>query len=416
MMEDWRMANMVQNDKFNIELESDKGKEELLSYIKKKDIEFKEQDEERVLKRMRLLARELSFKDFTDLLKHFKKNTEEFETALDWLQRAKVYNERINHYYPLVRKNKSISEFAREVKKKKKKTRKGRPRRVLPNMQDMQVAYGEPTDTLNLELVLNVLEGKKINYQAYKINYLIRRLHHRMRRSNINSYRKYSELLEKDPEELILLVKSFSINVTRFFRNKDMYIALNKNILPQIFKEHQGSINIWSAGCAVGAEPYSLAMLVDSNSNAKDRRRVNIIATDISLEFLKRAKEGLFQKDLLKETSPNFTHAYFQKKGEEFRISPKLKMYIKFQTHDLRNPPPEKNLDLIMCRNVLIYFSHEESIKLFERMHKALKPNGYLVLGKCEMMRGKIRESFTVVDPKNRIYQKKLEKEKTSEL
>ena len=332
---------MVQKDKFNIELESDKGKEELLLYIKKRDIEFKEEDEERVLKRMRLLARELSFKTFSDLLEYFKKNSEEFETSLDWLQRAKVYNERINHYYPLVRKKRTISEFAQEVKKKKKKKKKGKTRRALTNLQNIQVSYGEPTDTVNLNLVLNVLERKKVNYQAYKLNYLIRRLHHRMRRCNINSYRKYSELLENDPEELILLLKSFSINVTRFFRNKDMYIALNKNILPRIFKEQQGSINIWSAGCAVGAEPYSLAMLVDSNSNAKDRRRVNIIATDISTEFLKRAKEGLFQQDLLKETSPNFTHAYFQKKGEEFRISPKLKMYIKFQTHDLRNPPPE---------------------------------------------------------------------------
>ena len=416
MMEVWRMVNMVQQDKFNIELETDEGKEELILYIKKRDIEFKEQDEERVLKRMRLIARELSFKNFSDLLEHFKKNSEEFETALDWLQRARVYNERINHYYPLVKRKKTISEFAQETKKNKKKAKKAKKRRILTNLQDLQVSFGEPTDPINLELVLNVLERKKVNYQAYKTNYLIRRLHHRMRRTDINSYRKYAELLEADPDELILLLKSFSINVTRFFRNKDMYTALNKNILPQIFKEHQGSINVWSAGCAVGAEPYSLAMLIDSNSSAKDRRRVNIIATDISMDFLKKAKEGLFQKDLLKETTPHLTNAYFQKKGQDYRISPKLKMYIKFQTHDLRNPPPVQNLDLIMCRNVLIYFSMEESIKLFERMHKALKPKGFLVLGKCEMMRGKIRESFTVVDPRNRIYQKKNSVSNKSEL
>ncbi|MCK5158465.1 MAG: hypothetical protein KAR08_04885, partial [Candidatus Heimdallarchaeota archaeon] len=290
------MVNMVQQDKFNIELETDEGKEELILYIKKRDIEFKEQDEERVLKRMRLIARELSFKNFSDLLEHFKKNSEEFETALDWLQRARVYNERINHYYPLVKRKKTISEFAQETKKNKKKAKKAKKRRILTNLQDLQVSFGEPTDPINLELVLNVLERKKVNYQAYKTNYLIRRLHHRMRRTDINSYRKYAELLEADPDELILLLKSFSINVTRFFRNKDMYTALNKNILPQIFKEHQGSINVWSAGCAVGAEPYSLAMLIDSNSSAKDRRRVNIIATDISMDFLKKAKEGLFQK------------------------------------------------------------------------------------------------------------------------
>ncbi len=397
---------MVQKDKFNIELESDKGKEELLIYIKKRDIEFKDQDEERVLKRMRLIARELSFKNFSDLLDHFKKNPEEFENALDWLQRAKVYNERINHYYPLVRRKKTISEYAQDIKKKKKKDKKSTKRRVISNLSEIQVSFGEPTDPNNLELVLDTLEKKKVNYKAYKTNYLIRRLHHRMRRCDLNSYRKYAELLEKDPDELILLLKSFSINVTRFFRNKDMYTALSNNILPQIFREQKGSIKIWSAGCAVGAEPYSIAMLLDSNSNAKDRRRVNIIATDISMDFLKKAKEGLFQEDLLKETSPNFIHAYFQKKGELYRVSPKLKMYMDFKTHDLRTPPPEQNLDLIMCRNVLIYFSPEESIKLFERMHRVLKLNGFLVLGKCEMMRGKVRESFKVVDPRNRIYQK----------
>ncbi|MHA1198299.1 MAG: CheR family methyltransferase [Candidatus Heimdallarchaeaceae archaeon] len=397
---------MVEKDKFDIELESDKGKEDLLLYIKKKDIDFKEQDEARVLKRMRLIARELSFKNFSDLLVHFKKNSEEFDNALDWLQRAKVYNERINHYYPLVRKNKTITEYAQDVKKKKKKEKKGKKKRLLTNLPELQVTFGEPTDPINLELVLNVLDKKKINYQAYKANYLIRRLHHRMRRCDLSSYRKYAELLEKDPDEIILLVKSFSINVTRFFRNKDMYTALNNNIFPRIFKEQNGSINIWSAGCAVGAEPYSLAMLIDNNSSAKDRRRVNIIATDISMEFLKKAKEGLFQADLLKESSPTLTNAYFQKKGDDYRISPKLKMYINFKTHDLRNPPPAQDLDLILCRNVLIYFSQEESIKLFERMHKVLKINGYLVVGKCEMMRGKIRESFKVVDPRNRIYQK----------
>ena len=399
---------MAQKEKFDIELESDVGKEELLLFIKKRDIEYKAEFEERILKRMRFIARELSYKNFSELLKHFKNNPEDFESALDWLQRGRVYNERINIYYPLVKRKKTISEYAKMAKKKKKKSDKTKRKRRLDNLlKELPVTYGDPVDPENLNKLLEVLDKKKVNYQAYKSNYLLRRIHHRMRRNGIDSYKEYSELVDQDPDELVLLLKSFSINVTRFFRNKDMYKALDANILPQIYKEKGGSINIWSAGCAVGAEPYSIAMLIDAKYNTKDKRRTNIIATDISLDFIKKAKEGIFSDDLLKETTPEKLHAYFQKKSGNFLISPKLKMYIKFQTHDLRTPTPAHNLDLILCRNVLIYFSQEESIKLFERLHKALKPKGFLVLGKCEMMRGPVREEFEVVDARNRIYQKK---------
>lgn len=399
---------MVQNEKFDIELETDVGKEEILQFIRKKNIEYKTEDEERILRRMRFIAREFSFKDFSELLKHLKQNPEDCESALDWLQRGKVYNERIDHYYPLVKRKKTISEYAQMVKKKKKSSDKTKRKRKLNSLlKDLPVTFGDPVDPDNLIKLLEVLDRKKVNYKAYKTNYLLRRIHHRMRRNDLDSYKSYSELVDHDPDELVLLLKSFSINVTRFFRNKDMYKALDKNILPQIFKEINGSINIWSAGCAVGAEPYSIAMLIDSKYNTKDKRRVNIIATDISLDFLKKAKEGMFDADLLKETSPDKLHAYFQKKREKYLISQKLKMYIQFKTHDLRTPAPVHNLDLILCRNVLIYFSQEESIKLFERMHKALKPKGFLVLGKCEMMRGKVRDEFEVVDARNRIYQKK---------
>ncbi len=394
---------MAKTDKFDISIESDNGKTEILEYLKKNDIFFNSRDETRILERMRFVARKYELKSYLELLDNFKSDPDIFRDAVDWLKRGKVYDENVAKFHPLINRVTTLKDFTQVTEKKKPQKKVRKPSVFIPEFKS---PFRDPKDPQNFELVLNILTENKINYGAYKDKYLIRRIHVRMRRLDLETYREYAEFMKKNPSEINQLQDSLSINVTRFFRDKEMYDVLQKIVLPDVFRTTEGKIKIWSAGCAVGAEPYSIAMIIDQCFDLRDKRRVEILATDISYELLSKAKTGLYYKELLQETPPTETQKYFQKRGENYQISQILKQYIDFQAHDLRNPPPSSGFDLILCRNVLIYFSQEQTEKLFERMHKALKPNGYLILGKCEMMRGETRKEFEIIDSRNRIYKK----------
>ncbi len=395
---------MVNKGKFDIEIESDKGKEDILSFINNHNFNFKLEDEERIIERLRFIARKNNFKNFEELLSLFKKDKGVVDDTLEFLNKGVIYNQKTGDFSPLIKRKKSIQDYVDDKREPKKKKKKKRRRRII-NSPQQSVIFNNPTDTENINRILRIMEKHNINHEVYKTSYLMRRLHHRMRRLNIDRYYDYARYLETDLNESSHLHKSLSINVTRFFRNKDMYEILRDSVLSEVF-EFKGSIKIWSAGCAVGCEPYSVAMLIDRHFNEKDKRRVSITASDISYEFIDKAREGLFGKDLLKETDKLYLLKYFQLRGEKYRISPTLSRYIHFRTHDLQVKPPIINLNLILCRNVLIYFSKEQSKELFVNLANVLKPGGFLILGKSEIMRGAVRDEFEVYDANTRIYRK----------
>jgi len=410
--------NLVDTRKFSISLETDAGKEELLKYVRR-EVNIKEEHEERVLKRFRLLARKLKYKSFLELLEYLKKSPEAFSVGLDWLKRGKVFDESKKQYTQLVDKKKKLTAYAqskprmqssrqrRERRRRRAEILRSQALREQGQTDDGTINIKDPIDPENLELVLRVMTDNNINQDAYKTNYIIRRLNHRMRRTSHPTYKAYAEFLMINREEVTNLQKSLSINVTHFFRDKEVFKAIERKVLPEIFSENTGPINIWSAGCAMGAEPYTIAMIIDNSFKAKDKLRTNILATDISYELISKAKERVFYPDLLRETDKKLILKYFTKKRDEYLLSAVLNRYIEYKVHDLQTTPPARNLDLILCRNVLIYFSVEQTQILFERFYKALKKGGILVIGKCEILRGEIRKSFEVIDSKNRIYQKK---------
>ena len=255
---------------------------------------------------------------------------------------------------------------------------------------------------------MNFLSMKNTNFQAYKENYFLRRLQIRMRKVNTQSYREYRKYLETNPKELDLLVDCLSVNVTRFFRDKELFTRLEHDILPNLLVNKSKMVQIWSAGCAVGPEPYSIAIVIMKLSRNSLFNNVNILATDISQDFLNQAKEGRYTKDYLCEMDPSQIQTYFKPVNQElFEFSSQIRSVVEFKRHDLRATPPARDFDLIMCRNVLIYFSKPQSISLFQRFHSVLNSHGYLVLGKCELLPPVVRDKFEIIDVHNRIYQRK---------
>ena len=391
--------------KFSINLETDEGLKELLHYLRTQDLEYAPQDEKRIVKRLRLYTRRLGLKNYSELIIRLKDDDTIFKQLIQWLESGRTYNSDKKSYFPLMKKRgitKRLSSYSST--EKKKKNQESEPQSLIPPL----MIKDSPKDVKKLTLILSFLSKKNINYQAYKQNYFFRRLHARMHKAKTQSYADYFKILKSDSNEFNLLLASFSINVTRFFRDKELFLALEKEVLAGLFKDRKNPVRIWSAGCCTGPEPYSLAMLISSMQEKENIRKTYLLATDVNLKFLHEAKEGIFLSDSLKEVDKSRIQRFFRPTNTgEFRIVPEIRQMVTFQQHDLRTAPPANNFDLIMCRNVLIYFSRAQSDEFFKRFLSVLKPDGYLILGKCEILPQTIKDNFIVMDTRNRIYKRK---------
>ncbi len=235
------------------------------------------------------------------------------------------------------------------------------------------------------------------NLDHYKIKPLRRRIHSRMRRLGIDNYKDYTNYLATNKDEVTILEEALTINLTRFFRNKAVFEYIKDEILPSL-----NNPSIWSAGCASGAEPFTLAILChEQNLNC------SIVGTDIDTESIKKAREGIYDIFSMKEVEPDIQKKYFKKVGKNYKIIDKIKERVKFQQLDLKDISFESGFDLIICRNVLIYLSREFQEQTLLCFHKALKPGGYLILGKVESLVGQAKELFNPLNLKNRIYDKR---------
>lgn len=394
------------DDKFAIQLESDKGLDNLLIYLKK-EIKMPSFGLNDSKTNLRLLKRKFGFYNYEEMLDELEKNQDLFNNVVQFLNdlQSSTPKELQSSTFSIKRKMTLKDYINTSRKDKKHKRKKKKTRRKIQVLDNDFFSFSVPQDIDNFQLVLSFLSKNNINYEAYKENYFIRRIQTRLRKLGLNSYSEYYNHLRKTPEELKLLVSSFSINVTHFFRDRDLFINLQSKVLPLLLDSE--NVSIWSAGCAIGPEPYSIAMLIDRLGVRKEQKNIRILATDLSQEFLKQAKLGKYPQDLLKELDQSEIEDFFFKlENNEFQISDEIKQYVTFKTHDLRTPPPANNFDLILCRNVLIYFSRSQSKELFIRFHHALKPNGFLAIGSCELIHPGLKEKFKIVDSQNRIYQR----------
>lgn len=378
--------------------------EELLNFLHKKGISYDPENENRVINRLRFTKTQLGLTTYKELLARIQEDAAAYQNMVAWLEKGQIRDGTNRTFNPLVSRKMTLSDYARVQPKARKKKRKYRN---LKQLSDMDFGAKPPPDPENIPLILDILSSQNVNFQAYKKNYFTRRLQGRMRRLELTTYLEYSKYLETHLTEKDELIDTFSINVTHFFRDKELFKALENDILPQILAKSRRPIRIWSAGCAVGCEPYSIAILIDKIGSNLRRSEVRILATDLSQDFLDQAKEGQYGTESFREMEVSVFQTYFTRISSGiFQLLPDMRRIVEFRYHDLRSNPPNSKFDLILCRNVLIYFSRSQAELLFQRFYSVLNPGAFLAIGKCELLHPIVRDKFTTVDPQNRIYQR----------
>ncbi|MFC7069921.1 CheR family methyltransferase [Halobaculum lipolyticum] len=242
----------------------------------------------------------------------------------------------------------------------------------------------------------------------YNEAYLGRRVAARMQRRDADDHDDYRRILERDDDEREALLDALTINVTGFFRDPDMWADL-RPVLRELCEENgRAGVDVWSAPCADGREPYSLSMLA-ADDRGVDERRVRITAIDISEEALAAARAGVYETtrttNIGEELSPlSDPTAYVEQEEDVFRVRESVKSRIEFEQYDLVRDGPKADMDLVFCRNLLIYIDTEYKGRLFETLRDSLRPGGYLVLGKTETVPPGMREEFEPVAKRSRIY------------
>jgi two-component system, chemotaxis family, CheB/CheR fusion protein len=245
------------------------------------------------------------------------------------------------------------------------------------------------------------------DFSEYKEKTLVRRIQRRMQVLQIDNVLDYIERLRQEPEQLDLLFRDLLIGVTHFFRDPDAFAVLEREVMPKLVasKQNAGEIRIWVAGCATGEEAYSIAILLkEAMLKAEVAPKVQIFATDLDEHAVAIARHGRYRKPLA-EVSPDRLERWFVKEGEDYCVIRDVREMCVFSVHNLTKDPPFAKLDLLSCRNLLIYFDAPLQNRLMRTFHYALRPDGYLVLGASE---GVSRQGglFTVLDKKYRLFQR----------
>ena len=257
-------------------------------------------------------------------------------------------------------------------------------------------------------LLEKVYRERGFDFRGYKETTLTRRLARRLRARGAETYADYARVLDQDPAEYDKLFDDLTINVTSFFRDDVAFRALEKVVLPTLITSPPHPLRIWSAGCATGEEPYSIAMLLlETLGTMVDEFEITIVATDIDAKALDRAQEGLFGPKEVEGIRPAWLDRYFVAEGEGFRVRPALRQLATFEVHSLVSDPPYRDLDLVVCRNVLIYFAPPLQTRVLKGFHEGLKAGGFLLLGKAEVPMGETKGLFQCVDSKAKLYRKR---------
>jgi len=234
-----------------------------------------------------------------------------------------------------------------------------------------------------------------IELQGYKEGQLKRRIEHLMSNQGYNTYENYFQALSNDKSQQEIFLDKFTINVSEFFRNKKAFETLEKNILSMLVTK-KDKLKIWSAACSNGAEPYSIAIILDELTPGKKHI---IDATDIDKKVLREARTGIYKKDQIKNVSHNRLRKYFSTNGELWAIVPEIKRRVNFRYHDLLKHNYRSGYDLIICRNVVIYFTRETQNQIYRKFWQSLNPDGILFIGGTESIFNYRELGFTPVYP-----------------
>lgn len=229
----------------------------------------------------------------------------------------------------------------------------------------------------------DVFQLTKIDLNAYKERQMKRRIDALIGKHKISTYKEYVQVLKTDKDLFDEFVNYLTINVSEFYRNPELWKVLEKDVLPELFKMTK-SLKIWSAACSTGDEPYSLVMLLNQFLPLS---QIHIIATDIDKQVLDKARMGLYNEKSLKGLPAEFLRKYFVKVNDQnYQINSDIKRCVEFKAHNLLKDPYPTDCDLIVCRNVLIYFTEEAKNDIYKKFNDSLKRGGMLFVGSTEQI------------------------------
>lgn len=261
-----------------------------------------------------------------------------------------------------------------------------------------------------LALQRRILKEKGLDLSQYREKCLKRRIDVRLRATGAQTYLEYMAVLKRDPSEYDRFLDDLTINVTRFFRDKEAFKVIKNDVIGKMVsakqRQNKRIIRVWSAGCATGEEPYSMGILFNEILGHKiSRFLISIYATDIDPNILKKAKAAEYDDDSVSGIEGNMLRKYFRYDGK-YKLNEEITKMVKFKRHDLISDEPLTHMDIILCRNVLIYLSRDLQQKLFKKFGDGLNRAGYLILGKTESLIREPAKMFRHVNMKERIYQK----------
>ncbi|MFI6872332.1 CheR family methyltransferase [Streptomyces sp. NPDC050400] len=261
-----------------------------------------------------------------------------------------------------------------------------------------------------LEGLLEFLrDARGFDFSGYKRSSLGRRIRKRMSDVGIDSYADYRDQLETNAGEFGALFNTILINVTSVFRDADAWTFLQREVVPELLAQVGGEeeIRVWSAGCSSGEEAYSLAiMFAEALGLEEALNRVKIYGTDVDDEALRDARSGLYPAKTLEPLAPELRDKYFEQNGSQYSFRSDLRRRVIFGRHDITRDAPISRLDLLVCRNTLMYFNVEAQTQIIDRFHFALREGGFLFLGKAEMLLND-SDRFDVMSMRQRVFRRR---------
>lgn len=229
----------------------------------------------------------------------------------------------------------------------------------------------------------DVLKLTNIDLNFYKEKQMRRRIDTLATKNGCSDYESFAKLLRTDKEKFEQFVNFLTINVSEFYRNPDEWKRMDEIIIPKLIKENGRNLKIWSAACSTGDEPYSLAMAFSRHLPLSN---IQILATDIDKQVIQHAQVGLYDEKSIAGVPADLKSKYFTKIGNSYQISNEIKKCVSFKEHNLLNDKYPQNFDLILCRNVVIYFTDEAKSMIYRSFYQSLKPKGVLFIGSTEQI------------------------------
>lgn len=251
----------------------------------------------------------------------------------------------------------------------------------------------------------------------FRPSYFRRRVTSRLRASGVSDLGSYIRILDTSEGEWTKLIATLTVNVTEFFRDRSTWEFLRKDIGPQLLEKKQrrgqSFIRLWSAGCSSGQEPYSLAILFAelAGSDPRSLAAVRITATDYDRDCLAKAKAGLYTENEMAGLSRGQLVRFTSREPDGVRMSRELRSMVRFMHLDLFSHLGQRMMDMILCRNVLMYFTQEQQVLVLKQLAEALNPGGYLILGKSEKLKTELYNDFVHVSLAERVYRKRMPEE-----